>query len=83
VQQTHLHDLDLASAILALLAAVGELRMSKTWFGAIGAGTGAVIGGMLWRALMPEYGWIGSGVGAVAGVYAGYWLYDRTVRPRD
>ena len=56
--------------------------MSKTWFGAIGAGTGAVAAGMLWRALMPEYaemwiGWLGSPVGAVAGVYAGYWLYDR------
>ncbi len=55
--------------------------MGKTWYGAIGAGTGAVVGGMLWRALMPEYGWIGSAVGAVAGVYAGYWLYDHTVAP--
>ena len=57
--------------------------MSKTWFGAIGAGTGAVIGGMLWRALIPEHGWIGSGLGALAGVYAGYWLYDKTVMTRE
>ncbi len=60
------------------------MRLSRTWFGAIGAGTGAVIGGMLWRALMPDYGWIGSAIGAVAGVYVGYWLFERTAaRPRD
>ena len=59
------------------------MRLSKTWFGAIGAGIGAVIGGMLWRALMPDYGWIGSGLGAVAGVYTGYWLYHRAAATRD
>ena len=57
--------------------------MGKTWFGAIGAGIGAVIGGMLWRALMPEYEWIGSAAGAVAGVYAGYWLYEKTAGLRN
>jgi len=59
------------------------MRLSKTWFGAIGAGTGAVIGGILWRTLIPEYGWVGAGLGAVAGVYVGYWLYDKAAAPRD
>ncbi len=60
------------------------MRLSKTWFGAIGAGTGAVIGAMLGRALFPEYGWIGAAIGAAAGVYVGYWFYDRAAaKPRD
>lgn len=51
--------------------------MNKTWYGAIAAGTGAVIGTMLCETLTPEYGWVGAGLGAVTGVYVGYWLYDR------
>lgn len=57
--------------------------MSKTWFGAIGAGIGAVAGGMLWQALTPDYRWIGSAIGAVAGVYIGYWIYEKTATQRD
>jgi hypothetical protein len=52
-------------------------HMNKTWYGAIAAGTGAVIGTMLCETLTPEYGWVGAGLGAVTGVYVGYWLYDR------
>jgi hypothetical protein len=54
-----------------------EGDVSKTWYGAIGAGIGAVIGGFAGRAILPEYSWIFAGIGAVIGVYIGYWLADR------
>ena len=55
--------------------------MSKNWHGALGAGAGALIVAILWQAVTPEYGWLGSAIGAVLGVYAGRWLYEKRHTP--
>lgn len=51
--------------------------MSKTGYGSIGAGIGALAGAIVGNEVWFEYGWIAAGLGALIGVYAGYWLADR------
>lgn len=54
---------------------------SRTGFGSIGAGIGALIGAIAVDLVVREYGWAGAAFGALIGVYVGHLVFDKRTLP--